>query len=127
MQQQTLSRILAALLIAFAATAGAAPIGVTVNSVHLNDDASINDPNWSYNSLTNELTLHGSGNFMVSGTNTAGKARIIIPNGVTNTVRFWVSVSRHPLMTNAFSHWAQMPASRSSSRVCCALSGLSLA
>ena len=110
-----------------AATAGAAPIGVTVNSVHLNDDASITDDGWTYNSQTGDITFHGSRNFMVSGTNEFGKARIIIPNGVTNTVRFWVSVSRHPLMTNAFSHWAQMPASRSSSRVCCALSGLSLA
>ncbi len=73
----------------FAATAVAVPIGVTVNSVHLNDDASITDPNWSYNSQTGDLTFHGSGNFMVTGSNVAGKARIIIPNGVTNTVRFW--------------------------------------
>jgi hypothetical protein len=72
-----------------AATAGAAPIGVTVNSVHLNDDASITADGWTYNSQTGDITFHGSGNFMVSGSNVAGKARIIIPNGVTNTVRFW--------------------------------------
>jgi hypothetical protein len=89
MKKQNWSRILAALSLAFAATAFAVPIGVTVNSVHLNDDASIDDPNWTYNSLTGVLRFHGSGSFMVSGTNTAGKARIVIPNGVTNTVRIW--------------------------------------
>ena len=89
MKEQSWGRILTALFIAFATTASAVPIGVTVNSVHLNDDASINDPNWTYNSQTGVLTFHGSGNFMVSGTNTAGKARIVIPNGVTNTVRVW--------------------------------------
>ena len=89
MKEQSWGRILTALFIAFATAASAVPIGVTVNSVHLNDDASITDPNWTYDSQTGVLTFHGSGNFMVSGTNTAGKARIIIPNGVTNTVRFW--------------------------------------
>jgi len=89
MKKQSWSRTLTALFIAFATTVRAVPIGVTVNSVHLNDDASITDPNWTYNSQTGVLTFHGSGNFMVSGTNTAGKARIVIPNGVTNTVRIW--------------------------------------
>jgi len=84
MKKRSRSRILTALFIAFAVKASAAPTGVTVNGVALDDAASSYGTGWAYVSGT--LTLSGAGAFTLSGTNTAGKVRVVVPADVTNAV-----------------------------------------
>ena len=84
MKKRSRSKILTALFIAFAVKASAAPTGVTVNGVALDDAASSYGTGWAYVSGT--LTLSGAGAFTLSGTNTAGKVRVVVPADVTNAV-----------------------------------------
>ncbi|MGI6086470.1 MAG: leucine-rich repeat protein [Kiritimatiellia bacterium] len=67
----------------FAATAISAPVGVTVNGIALDDGGSSN-VGWNYVSPT--LTLSGPGPFTLSGVNTTGVVRVVVPAGVTNVV-----------------------------------------
>jgi len=69
----------------FAATASAAPLGVTVNGIMLDSDGA-SDIGWAYEPATSNLVLSGAGPFTISGTNTEGAVRVVVPTDVTNTV-----------------------------------------
>ena len=66
-----------------AVTAIAAPVGVTVNGIPLDSDGSDGE-GWMYASFT--LTLTNTGSFTLSGTNTAGAVRVVVSDGIANTV-----------------------------------------
>ncbi|MGI6388647.1 MAG: hypothetical protein ACOX7Q_00385 [Kiritimatiellia bacterium] len=70
----------------FAATATAASTGVTINGIMLDDAVSTNDIGWAYESATSNLVLSGAGPFTLSGTNTEGAVRVVVPTDVTNEV-----------------------------------------
>ena len=71
----------AALAVVFAASvAPAAPVGVSVNGVEL-DDTGSNGPGWTYVSPT--LRLTNAGPFTISGENTTGAVRVVVSAGVT--------------------------------------------
>ncbi|MGI6496098.1 MAG: hypothetical protein ACOX5G_08425 [Kiritimatiellia bacterium] len=88
MKKHTLIRFLAAVAATIAVTtaAHAALTGVTINGTPLDDAVSTNGPGWAYDSSTLTLTLSGAGPFTLSGRNTAGAVRILVPQGATNTV-----------------------------------------
>ncbi|HRR33276.1 MAG TPA: hypothetical protein P5026_04200 [Kiritimatiellia bacterium] len=68
----------------FAVTANAALTGVTINGEPLNDAVGSSGAGWNYTPPT--LTLSGAGPFMISGTNTAGKVRVVVQAGGTKEV-----------------------------------------
>ena len=70
----------------FAATASAAPLGVTVNDIMLDSDGA-SDIGWTYEPATSNLVLSGAGPFTLAGTNTEGAVRVVVPTDVTNTVK----------------------------------------
>ena len=59
------------------------PVGVTVNGVELYDTGSDGE-GWTY--VLPTLTLAEAGLFTISGTNTVGAVRVVVPQGVTNEV-----------------------------------------
>ena len=80
---RTLPRRLFAALFVAAAAASAAPVGVTVNGTLL-VSAGSTGAGWSY--VSPVVTLSGAGPFTLSGTNTAHKVFVVVPEGVTDTV-----------------------------------------
>ena len=81
------SKFLAAMCIVFAAgAASAVSTGVKVNGAPLDNAYPSSGPGWSFHSPT--LTLFGAGPFTLTGTNTAGWVRVVVPAGVTNAVTF---------------------------------------
>lgn len=84
MNKHDWSRFLAAVAATFAAVAASAiPVGVTVNGILLDSDGSDGE-GWMYASFT--LTLTNTGPFTLSGTNTAGAVRVVVSDGIANTV-----------------------------------------
>ncbi|MGI6494926.1 MAG: hypothetical protein ACOX5G_02345 [Kiritimatiellia bacterium] len=103
MKRRNWSRILAASFIGFAVTATANPTGVTVNGTPLESGGSPGE-GWAYDSATFNLALFGEGPFTLSGTNTQGKVRVVVPAGVTNAV----TLSNLHLQT-LVPHWEAPP------------------
>jgi hypothetical protein len=81
MKKHTWSRILAAMSIAFAATALAAPTGVTINGEPLDDAVGSGGAGWKY--YAPHITLTNAGPFTLSGANDLGKVRVVVQAGVT--------------------------------------------
>ncbi|MGI6496101.1 MAG: hypothetical protein ACOX5G_08440 [Kiritimatiellia bacterium] len=82
-----MKNLLPSLLIAFMALpALAAPTGVTINGTPLDDASSSSGPGWAYDPATCILRLSGPGPFTLSGENTEGAVRVVVPQGATTTI-----------------------------------------
>jgi len=70
----------------FAVAAVAHPTGVWVGDEELDTDTNSSGTGWSYDKTTYTLTLDGAGPFTLSGENTDGEVKVVVPQGVTNAV-----------------------------------------
>lgn len=87
MNKHDWSRFLAAVAATFAAIAASAiPVGVTVNGTPLDSGGPSYGAGWLYDPGSSTLFLFGTGPFTLSGTNTAGAVRVVVSDGIANTV-----------------------------------------
>ena len=65
---------------------GVGSSGVTVNGEDVAFDSLVQNPGWTYTPSTRTLALDDAGPFMLSGGNAVGGVRVVVPDGIANTV-----------------------------------------